>query len=484
MRRGLGSWHPSERFFTAVLLATSVLQTYAASTSFPRRGIAATAQTKTSSSPRAAVVANQETCEQPHFVDWALWEHGCVAERNVCIDQGVFIVFQDKVKPGKNFTGTQLFDTGGAFYNVPGFMDNLKGTKTPFRQPMFRTNTHRDPPDILDPVFDKCSMPLIWWPWWPFNAGDFTLASAAPLHAMLQEGIVDRNIKFTPVLDGYRMPEYIDWELQPFSNHKVETLEDLSSRERAGARCYDTILLCKPHGLWNRRPDWMKQAWHHFLKFGDFGQQIVEHYRKHLPVIKKSEGTFKVAFIERHHKRRIENYSELLEWCNTKLQLPAGSRFKEVSCVPLNLDHADRYLQTLAEMQTVDVLVGSHGAGLINHMFMRKGTSFLEIVPCGFDDPFHDDSFQVPARVQNFQFGFKLSIVSPMLCSRSQAELGDPDVLSKDEWVRGSFLRDQDVTVDVSSLEDVFQRIFSLNGSSEAYINATLARPDFSILRQ
>lgn len=52
-------------------------------------------------------------------------------------------------------------------------------------------------------------------------AGDFTLASAAPLHAMLQEGIVDRNVKFTPVLDGLRMPEYIDWELQPFSNFKV-----------------------------------------------------------------------------------------------------------------------------------------------------------------------------------------------------------------------------------------------------------------------
>jgi hypothetical protein len=57
-------------------------------------------------------------------------------------------------------------------------------------------------------------------------------------------------------------------------------------------------------------------------------------------------------------------------------------------------------------------------------------------------------------------------------------------VLSKDEWVRGSFLRDQDVTVDVSSLADVFQRILSLNGSSEAYVNATLARPDFAILRQ
>lgn len=55
---------------------------------------------------------------------------------------------------------------------------------------------------------------------------------------------------------------------------QVETLDDLSSRERAGARCYETILLCKPHGLWNRRPDWMRQAWHHFLRFGDFGQQV------------------------------------------------------------------------------------------------------------------------------------------------------------------------------------------------------------------
>ena len=55
MRISLGSWHPNERFLVAVLLVTSVLQTCAASTSFPRRGIAASTQTKTSNSPRAAV---------------------------------------------------------------------------------------------------------------------------------------------------------------------------------------------------------------------------------------------------------------------------------------------------------------------------------------------------------------------------------------------------------------------------------------------
>ena len=40
--------------------------------------------------------------------------------------QGTFVVFQDKVKPGKSFTGSQLFDTGGAFFNMPGYLDNLK----------------------------------------------------------------------------------------------------------------------------------------------------------------------------------------------------------------------------------------------------------------------------------------------------------------------------------------------------------------------
>ena len=57
-------------------------------------------------------------------------------------------------------------------------------------------------------------------------------------------------------------------------------------------------------------------------------------------------------------------------------------------------------------------------------------------------------------------------------------------MLSKDEWVRGSFVRDQDVTVDMGVMTDVFHRILSLNGSAEAFVNATAARPDFAVLRQ
>lgn len=85
--------------------------------------------------------------------------------------------------------------------------------------------------------------------------------------------------------------------------------------------------------------------------------QVVDFYRPQMPVIPRSDDVFKIALIERHHKRRIENYDELLEWCNHRMKLPRGTHYSRVECVPLNLDHAERYLQTLAEMQTIDVLV-------------------------------------------------------------------------------------------------------------------------------
>ena len=131
---------PRQPCFIALLLSLSILQPLSASSSFPRRGISASSQNKASnyradlrklppavacclpsfadfisivsrtintvctmcclmeattvtsrylvlSNTNFCAVSKQETCEPPHFVDWAVWEHGCVHERNVCIDQ-------------------------------------------------------------------------------------------------------------------------------------------------------------------------------------------------------------------------------------------------------------------------------------------------------------------------------------------------------------------------------------------------------------
>lgn len=100
---------------------------------------------------------------------------------------------------------------------------SLQGTKKSYRKPVFRGNSSRDYPDILHPQFDDCSVPLVWWPWWPFNPGDFFLSSLAPFHAMLGEDVIDRNIRYMPVLDGLTSPGYFQWYFDPITHHKVSS---------------------------------------------------------------------------------------------------------------------------------------------------------------------------------------------------------------------------------------------------------------------
>lgn len=129
--------------------------------------------------------------------------------------QARFIMFADEMRPGRTFWRDDIFDptqtADGPFYNVPGYLDNFKGTKKNWRAPLFRGNSSMDPADILNPTFDDCSVPIVWWPWWPYNPGDFFLSSLAPYHAMQYEGVIDHNVRYTPVMDGLTRPGYMQW---------------------------------------------------------------------------------------------------------------------------------------------------------------------------------------------------------------------------------------------------------------------------------
>ena len=56
---------------------------------------------------------------------------------------------------------------------------------------------------------------------WPMNPSDFFLQSVLPLEWMFWDGVFDRNVKFTPVLDGMQQPPYFQWWLSPFTHHKA-----------------------------------------------------------------------------------------------------------------------------------------------------------------------------------------------------------------------------------------------------------------------
>ena len=99
----------------------------------------------------------------------------------------------------------------------------MQGTKTAWFPIMARANSTRDPPDIRHPSFQKCRVPLVWWPWWAFNPSDFYLSSVLQMERLQRDGIIDRGIQFVPVLDGLESMPFHSWWLAPFSDHKVSS---------------------------------------------------------------------------------------------------------------------------------------------------------------------------------------------------------------------------------------------------------------------
>lgn len=87
--------------------------------------------------------------------------------------------------------------------------------------------------------------------------------------------------------------------------------------------------------------------------------QIVEFHsaKGKLTEVEKPDDLFRIAFIERKHKRRIVNFEELVASCNL-WQLPQGTRYKRVECWAINLDDSDKYLENLSQLRSVDALVG------------------------------------------------------------------------------------------------------------------------------
>lgn len=89
--------------------------------------------------------------------------------------------------------------------------------------------------------------------------------------------------------------------------------------------------------------------------------QIVEFHssKGKLTEVEKPDDLFRIAFIERKHKRRIVNFEELVASCNL-WQLPQGTRYNRVECWAINLDDSDKYLENLSQLRSVDALVSGN----------------------------------------------------------------------------------------------------------------------------
>ena len=77
-----------------------------------------------------------------------------------------------------------------------------------------------------------------------------------------------------------------------------------------------------------------------------------------MKIVDKPANVFRIAIIERKHKRLITNFEEVLKKCK-QWQLPKGTKYDQVECWPVNLDDSKKFLDNLSQLRSIDALVSA-----------------------------------------------------------------------------------------------------------------------------
>ncbi|CAO2185386.1 unnamed protein product [Urochloa humidicola] len=119
-------------------------------------------------------------------------------------------------------------------------------------------------------------------------------------------------------------------------------------------------------------------------------------------------------------------------------------------------------------VNSCDVLVGVHGAGLANLVFLPAGAVVVQVVPLGGMDAMAAEDFGAPARDAGLRYvHYGVAVGESTLAERYPREhrvLRDPDAVRRKGWVafRETYLVGQNVTIDVRRFRGALRRAMEL----------------------
>ncbi|RCV24397.1 hypothetical protein SETIT_5G081100v2 [Setaria italica] len=119
-------------------------------------------------------------------------------------------------------------------------------------------------------------------------------------------------------------------------------------------------------------------------------------------------------------------------------------------------------------VNSCDVLVGVHGAGLANLVFLPAGAVVVQVVPLGGLDAMAAEDFGAPARDAGLRYvHYAIAVAESTLAGRYPRDhrvLRDPAAVRRDGWaaLREAYLVGQNVTLDVRRFEGALRRAMEL----------------------
>ncbi|RLM92989.1 hypothetical protein C2845_PM08G06800 [Panicum miliaceum] len=119
-------------------------------------------------------------------------------------------------------------------------------------------------------------------------------------------------------------------------------------------------------------------------------------------------------------------------------------------------------------VNSCDVLVGVHGAGLANLVFLPAGAVVVQVVPLGGLDAMAAEDFGAPARDAGLRYvHYRIAVAESTLARRYPRDhrvLRDPAAVRREGWMalRAAYLVGQNVTLDVRRFGDALRRAMEL----------------------
>jgi len=214
------------------------------------------------------------------------------------------------------------------------------------------------------------------------------------------EGVVNQRTLFVPYTAGMHPPPHYYNLFAPFGSGLVASLDEVSSRERIGKRCFDSLQVCSLVGMHHRA--------HHVKNNTDLGwwsihykgacRYILGYYKqRNMAMFKAAErqhDEFSIVIITRKGLRRMTNEEEVLSKCK-KWRPPINSNYARTKCVAID-SSPDTFVSDLAHVDAAHAVVALHGAGANLAFFLPPGGALIEILGWDFCGQWPDQYFKDP----------------------------------------------------------------------------------------
>nr|AAP46642.1 HGA4 [Hordeum vulgare] len=166
----------------------------------------------------------------------------------------------------------------------------------------------------------------------------------------------------------------------------------------------------------------------------------------------------RMMIISRRHPRKLVNVDEVVA-------LAKRIGFEVViGDPPFNVDVAD----FAREVNAADVLMGVHGAGMTNSLFLPTGAVFIQVNPFGKMEHIGEVDFGTPAvdmglKYMSYSCGMEESTLVDTL-GRDHPAVKDPESIHRSGWnkVAEFYLGKQDVKLDLQRFEPVLLKAMAM----------------------